>query len=259
VARRRSIVQRARAEKEDNFRKLRQEKDARKLEKIIQDLGDAADESTIKPLLQLVDDSGRADGPRIYAIDAILRTASNPDRTPGTTSILHSEAKPHIKRLLDSPSKRLRRTAAQFLYRTGAKDEAGPVLSEALKDGEWGFLSTFVYHRHDGDVQVLGAMPGEKQQIDAEAKPLIEKASGRGFPDEVRYRSSLMLAELGNNESALNSLEDLILNSTDRSVRTRALSSVADIGGSKAQEILAKAANIAELRSFARRMLMRKK
>jgi hypothetical protein len=256
---RRATVEVARREKDANLKMLEKERDPKKLAHFISRLGDTADETVITPLLQIIDDSTQEESPRVYAIDALLRIASNPERTQGATSMVMRDAKPRVKKALGASSKRLRRMAAQFLYRTGDKESARPVLAEALKGGEWGLLSTFLYHRVEGPVQVLGGMPGEKQRVDQDAKPILESAVGKTFPDEVRYRSALMLVELGEKDAALSALEDLIFNGTDRSIRTRSLSSVADIGGDRAHEILVKAETISELRSFARRMLMRKR
>lgn len=259
TAQRKAVVEVARREKDANLKRLTTEKDAEKLRRVIARLGDSADETVIKPLLQIVDNSGQNESSQVSAIAAILRIASNPERTASASQIIQREAKPLVKMALGSNVKGVRRMAAQFLYRTGDKEAAAPVLTEALKEGRWGLLSTFEFYRTEDSVLVLEAMPGENLQVDKDSKPILKSAAGKGFPDEVRYRSSLMLVDLGDIDGALSALEDIILQSSDRGIRTRALSSVADIGGDRAREILTKAEGITELRSFARRMLMRKR
>lgn len=259
TARRIEIQKQARSEKVLNLKKLKSEKDPQKLNRAISSLGDTGDEDVVDPLLEVLDDPLKDEKCRIQSIDSMLRIATSPSRTKGATHKILTGAKPHVSLALKSDSTNLRRMAALFLYRVGDKKGASPILIQALKDGEWGFLNTFVYHRLEDSVQVFGAMPGEEQRVDPDAGPVLQKAAEKEFPEPVRYRASLMLLKLGETEKALAALEDIIIRGTDLGLRSSALSSVADVGGKRAHDILVKAQDIDELRSLAKRMLMRKR
>ncbi|MFC1613439.1 HEAT repeat domain-containing protein [Patescibacteria group bacterium] len=225
-------------------------------------LGFSEDSRAIIPLAEIVikDEDSSV---KCVAVSSLLNISYRGDKIPNFYIFLEEQIIPALKKTIENDEEIVQKTVAEALYRLGEKDIALPVIESIALLGDIGILNTFFYipELSKENVLVNTVLP------DRLTDPLVKTEKK---VDEYSYLSLLKILDFSPKSSVkivvaeiifnykikeknylIPYLKDIVINSEDIDSRIKSMSLLYKIDTVESKEVLLKASEIDEIKSYA--------